>query len=109
MLIRYGLATFACCILIAGAFAYATHARTTFLAEFRKSLKEAKETGELPPELEDVDLNTVTPEGFDIEVTQSQMAKLSIADVIQVWWFIWAPLIVAICFGTVYFTEPHSR
>ncbi len=108
MLIRYGLATVTCCILIAGAFAYASHARTTFLAEFRQSLREAKETGELPPELENVDLETVTPEGFDIEVTQSQMTRLLVGDVITGFWFIWVPLIIAICFGTAYFTVPRT-
>ncbi|MCH7989442.1 MAG: hypothetical protein IID46_09900 [Planctomycetes bacterium] len=100
--IRYVLAFFSGCLILAGGVAFCASVRQSFIEDFREDLRKEKAAGTLPPELEDVDIETITPDGFDLEVSEGQIFKLSLADFITEFWFIWVFVIFGACFGIAY-------
>jgi hypothetical protein len=100
--LRYIYAVIASCFLVIAGFAGAKYLRRSFVEEFRQNLREAAATGRLPKELDRVDLDTVTPEGFTMRVTAAQETRLMIASLLSNLWFVWVPMVCAGCFGTAY-------
>ena len=74
----------------------------SLVEQFRQSLREDAAAGRLPKELDGVDLDTVTPEGFEIKVTADEMNRIMIADLLSNLWFIWIPAVFAGCLGIAY-------
>lgn len=94
---RYGVAFIvAAGILLAGAL-FARQTKHTVLAEFRKSLREAKAAGTLPPELQHLDPETATMEGFGFEIPAALEARIWAADIIYAFWFVLGPLVIVSC------------
>ena len=102
MPLRYFFALAASCLLVIAGFAVSKHLRDSFAEELRQSLREAAAAGKLPKELEGVDLDTWTPAGVDIKVTASQENRLMVASLLSNLWFVWIPVVCAICFGTAH-------
>jgi hypothetical protein len=101
--LRYIYAVTASCLLVIAGFVISKYLHRSFVEEFRQNLRAAAAAGKLPKELEGVDLDTVTPAGFEIRVTDAQMARLQIADLLSYRWYIWIPGVCAVCFGIAYF------
>jgi hypothetical protein len=100
--LRYIFALTASCLFIIAGLAGSKYLQRSFVDEFRQSLRETAAAGKLPKELDGVDLDTVTPSGFDVRVTASQMNRKLVGDLLSNLWFIWIPAVFAACFGTAY-------
>lgn len=97
---RYGIAlvvAFAI-LLLAGLFTWQT--RRIVREEFRKSLREAKAAGTLPPGLQHLDPDTAKFEEVGIELPAVSMTRIAIADMILAYWFVLGPLVILLCLGT---------
>jgi hypothetical protein len=100
--LRYVLAFFSGCLIIAGGTIFCASVRQSFIEDFREDLRKEKAAGKLPPELKDVDIETITPDGFDLEVSEEQMFKLNLADFFTEFWFIWVFVVFGACYGIAY-------
>ena len=101
--IRYVLAFFSACLIIAGGTAFCAYVRQSFIEDFREELRKEKAAGTLPPELENVDIETISPfDGFDLEVSEQQIFKLDLAILLSEFWFIWVFVTFGACFGVAY-------
>jgi hypothetical protein len=99
MVLPYVVAALAAAAIIAAAFAYASHTRSAFVESLRQDLRDAKAAGTLPAEMQDVDIEKLDLADMGIEVTPGQMRRLSIADFIDEIWYLWAPMVLLVCFG----------
>lgn len=96
---RYIVAVLVAGFLFAGLLGYARLLRQSFLTEFRESLREAKENGDLPEELQDIEIETATPEGFDTELSASAIRNYDTAEIIERFWYVWLVLLILMCCG----------
>jgi hypothetical protein len=99
MLKPYLIAVIVAALIIGGAFAFASHTRRSFVESLRQDLRDAKAAGTLPPEMQDVDIETLDLADLGVEVTPGQMRQLQIADFIDHIWELWAPMTVLVCLG----------
>jgi hypothetical protein len=106
---RYWVAALVAGVIVAIAFAYASSIRAEFYKDIRESLKKAKAEGTLPPELTNVDVETMPLSDFGIELSREQRRRVSLADFILGGWSMWAPLVVLICFGVAYLMPSPAK
>lgn len=104
MLLRYGIAVIVACIITAGGFGLAQHLRSSFIAELRQHLRTMKAEGKLPQELESVDIDNFTPEGWEVRLTEGQERRLKTADWLRYGWHIWVPVVFVASIAVAYFT-----
>jgi hypothetical protein len=109
MPLRYVYAVIASCLLVIAGFAGAKYLHRSFVEEFRQNLRAAAAAGRLPKELDGADLDTVTPEGFNVRVTATQETRLMIASLLSNLWFVWVPVVCAGCFGTAWLLGRSGR
>jgi hypothetical protein len=95
----YILASGVACLIIAGGVVFCIRARRSVVAAFRRRLRDIEAAGELPPELEGVDLDTVTPDGFGVEVSARQVFALTLAAFLAKFWFAWPAVVIVLCLG----------
>jgi hypothetical protein len=107
--VRYVLAAAIACLIISAGFTVSWHIHRSFLDRFRQQLRADAAAGKLPRELEGVDLDSVTPEGFDVRVSDAEMTRMQIADLLSHLWFVWAPLVVVVCLGMAWILGPKMR
>lgn len=100
MLLRYIIAVIVACVLTAGGFGVAASLKQGILKGIRQGLREQKVAGTLPPELQNLDLDTWVPGDVGIQVSSSAMKRMAAAEFILNGWFVWVPLVIAICLGT---------
>ena len=100
--IRYTIAFFSACLIVAGGIAFCAYIRQSFWEDIRQELRDAKDAGELPAELEDVDIENIHLVGLDIELSNQQMFKVQLVDLLADLWFIWVLAVFGICFGVAY-------
>ena len=106
--LRYILAIAIACIIMSAGFTVSWHFHRSFVESFRQKLRAAAAAGELPKELEGADLDTITPEAFDLRVTEGEELRLVIADLLSYRWYIWIPIVVAFCLGSAYLCGPRG-
>lgn len=96
---RYGIAlgVAALVVLLGGLFPVQT--KRSILADFRRQIREEKAAGTLPPEMQHLDPETATMEGFAFELPAQVVARITIADIIQGYWFVLVPFVVFGCCG----------
>lgn len=85
-------------IILLGAL-FAVQTKRSILADFRQQLRKEKAAGTLPPEMQHLDPDTATMEGFGFELSEGTVARITIADIIQGLWFALIPLVVFGCVG----------
>jgi hypothetical protein len=84
-------------LLLAGLFSWQT--KRIVREQFRKTLREAKAAGTLPPELQHLDPDTAKPEDLGFELPAALMTRVAIADMILARWFVLGPLVILLCLG----------
>src|SRR4051812_8312896 len=94
---RYGVALLVAVLVIAtgGLFAWLTIREVE--GELRNSLRRQQEAGELPPELQGVDIESVDIRQFAMKLPPEQEGRLALAQGLAGLWYIWAPLVVILC------------
>jgi hypothetical protein len=97
---RYGIALVVALaiLLFAGLFTWRT--KRIVHEELRKSLREAKAAGTLPPELQHLDPDTERFEEVGIELPAVSVTRITIADLILAYWLVLGPLVILLCLGT---------
>lgn len=106
---RYFVASLVALLIIAAALFYAGRVQRRFVEKLRQSMRDAKAAGTLPDELKDVDLETITPRGFALEVSREELTRITISDMLRHLWYVWIPIVIGICFGIAWYLGPNSN
>lgn len=96
---RYIVAVLVAGFLFAGLLGYTRLLRQSFLTEFRESLHEAKVNGELPEEMQELEIETATPEDFNTEMSASAIRNYETAEIIERFWYVWLVLLILMSCG----------
>src|SRR5207248_2086999 len=72
----------------------------SFHAQIRQSLREQKQSGRLPVEWQGIDPDTVDISKLDLQMKlpSGTETRLQIAFSLTNLWYVWVPLVVAMCF-----------
>jgi len=97
--VRYVIALIVAAVLIAAGAAFVRLTFSAFEAQVRRALRAQQQAGTLPPELQGIDVESVNIWESNIRVPRGQEAQLQLAMLLSDMWFIWAPLVVAVCVG----------
>jgi hypothetical protein len=104
----YVIASVVACVIILARALCIRHTQRSIEQRFRQTLRDMKERGELPPELQAVDPDTIEPTNVGIRVPARDVAKLAIAGFLFEYWYVWIPLIVVRCFGVAAWADGRS-
>ncbi|WP_437227823.1 hypothetical protein SH661x_000574 [Planctomicrobium sp. SH661] len=99
--VRYLVAIVLAALIVAGGFFYVAWVRQSFLESVRAELRAQKAANSLPPELQDVDIETFVPNNMGFEVSSSVARAIIFADFLSACWAIWVPLVFTVCLGGV--------
>jgi len=94
---RYGIALLVASLIIGGAGLYV---RLTFHAvetRVRQAFRERQQLGDLPPELRNVDPETVEIQAFNIKLPPDLEVRFAVARLFASRWYIWTALVVLAC------------
>ncbi|MBD3673835.1 MAG: hypothetical protein HUJ26_09955 [Planctomycetaceae bacterium] len=94
---KYFVACLFAAAVIAALFYYAQSCRQQFLVEFRASLRQEWESGNLPESISEEEIETASPEGWNLSLESKTMNRLGRADIIERLWFLWIPVVVLLC------------
>ena len=83
--------------VLGAAFVFYTHSSLT--KQLRAEVKQMAAEGKLPPELQGVNPEEITLDGFGIELSSGEMMRVSIADALSHFWYICIPLVFGLCIG----------
>ena len=83
---------------------YVLQTKAALQSQVRADLRQMKADGTLPPELENLDIDTADFEGWDVEVSEGMMLRAEIANALAGLWFVWIPLVVSVCLAVAYVT-----
>jgi len=96
---RYWVALGCAAIIIAGGVLFAWVTKRQIESQIRSTFRQQKANGELPPELQDVNIETADIRAFSVKLPPNQEARLALAQFISTFWFIWTPVVIALCLG----------
>lgn len=96
---RYVFALVVSILVIACGFLFAARARSALFERVRQQFREAQAAGTLPPELKDVDVETLEFSDLGVELSEDDLRRLSAADFLTRMWFVWVPTVLVVCFG----------
>lgn len=106
---RYAIAALVSLLFLAGGAGWYRQLSESIKSDFRVRFQEAKEAGELPPEMQNLDFETVwSRKGFGSEVSSSTMTKLQLMSLLRGLWYVWGILICAVSFGIAYLTSSKA-
>jgi len=96
-------------VIIVG-FGFSWQTTRSFHDQLRQSLREQKQAGELPAEWQGIDPDTVdiSKLGFQMKVPRGMETRLQIALLLTDLWYVWVPLVVAVCFVIALFIGRRS-
>jgi hypothetical protein len=98
-------------LLIAAGGLFVWHTFHSLDRAVRDSLRQAKQAGTLPPELQDVDPETAELKipDMQIKLPSGLQQRVEIAYLLMDWWYIWVPLILVAAPGiTALLSRDHS-
>ena len=93
---RYLIAVLVAGALIGVGFWFVKSTRREVEESLRCDLHAMKAAGTLPPEWQNVDLDTIPIADMNLQVSPELVRKIRIADLLQALWWIWIPAIVGI-------------
>ena len=99
---RYVVAFVSGCLIIAAGAFFCMSTRQKFIEHLRESVRAEQATGTLPLELKDVDPDAITPEGWNIESSPGDVYRVWIADMFSQFWFVFGPIVFAVCLGIAF-------
>lgn len=101
-LTRFLMSLVAAGLIIGGGFMFCTLAEKRLINEARQALRQAKAAGTLPPELQNVDLETMPLEDVGIPVGKSTMRMVTVADRLSQFAVFLVPLVIIACVGAAW-------
>lgn len=105
---RYVIAAIVSVLILAGGAGWYRQLGESIKGEFRADFQRAKDAGELPEELQNVEFETVWQRGFGGEVSSSRMAKIQLTSFLRVFWYVWVILVCGISFGIAHWMSPKA-
>ena len=75
----------------------------------RADFERAKAAGELPPEVQELDFETVSKQGFGTELPGSMVMKLSFTNLFEIYWFVFVILVCGVSFGIAHWMSPQPH
>jgi hypothetical protein len=96
---RYLVALLIAGLVIAAVAAFSWWGRTAPERAARQYLRQQKERGELPPELQGVDPEAAELPDFNMTVPDHVLALLKLAQFLAATWYVWASVIVGVSLG----------
>ena len=106
---RYAVAAIFSLLILAGGAGWYRHLKESIKDGFRVDFQRAKDAGELPPEMQNLDFETVWKRGFGGEVSSSTMTKIHITQALRGFWYVWAILVVVVVsFGVAHWMSPKA-
>ena len=106
--IRYILASVASLIILSGGFVLVRVVQKSILDDFRQSIREARDAGDLPEEYDNVDIDTLPLADFGSEVSSEMMMKIDLVDFISAFWYVWIIVVPACCFAVAHWFRKPS-
>ena len=106
--IRYILASVASLIILSGGFVLVRVVQKSILDDFRQSIREARDAGDLPEEYDNVDIDTLPLADFGSEVSSEMMMKIDLDDFISAFWYVWIFVVPACCFAVAHWFRKPS-
>ena len=98
--IHYILAIAIACLIVGLGFAIARYWSSTAVREMRERAKQEARSDKFPPELKGVDWDTAPLNDFNFELDAAARFKLQFAMILCNLWFVWVPIVFAVCVGT---------
>lgn len=105
---RYAIAAIFSLLILAGGAGWCRHTRQSLEDALRASFEQAKAAGDLPPEMQDLDFESVSKEGFGTELPGSMVMKLSIADLFRIYWYVFVILVCGVSIGVAHWMSPKE-
>ena len=105
---RYAVAALVSILILAGGVGWYRQLRESIKDEFRADFQRAKDAGELPPEMQNLDFETVWQRGFGGEVSSNTMAKLQLTSLLRGLWYVWVILVCGVSFGVAHWMSPKA-
>ena len=81
---------------------YVFQTKAAFRNRLRSDLHQMKADGTLPPELENLEIETADFDGLDVEITAAMLWRLEIANILRGLWFVWILLVLSACLAVAY-------
>jgi hypothetical protein len=91
--------------IVAVGFSVGSFLKRSAIASIRTQMKNAAQAGKLTEEFAAIDWDSASLEDLEFEVEPQIEQKLAVADFILELWFVWVPLLFAICLGIAYLTS----
>lgn len=95
----YRIALLTAALIIAAGFLVGWLMNRQVQAEIRRVFREKQEGGELSPELQQIDPEKIELQDFNVKLPASQMLRLDLARFLMHSWYLWAPVVTAMCFS----------
>lgn len=105
---RYIIAVVVASLLTGAGFGVGRYMKRALIEDLRGSLRTAKAEGTLPKELEGVDIDNFTLEGWEIRLSQKAMRQIWISDWLLYGWHIWIPIVFLGSIGIAYLTSGRA-
>jgi hypothetical protein len=96
---RYWIALICAAVIIIGGFLFAWLTMRGADSRIRSTLRQQKESGELPPGLQDVNIEEADIREFAAKLPPDQEARLALARFFATFWHVLAPAVIALCLG----------
>src|SRR5271168_405604 len=98
----YIIAGIASLLLLLGGWYFVRSSERFLLSRFeehKQQLREMRDAGKLPPELQHVDIDRMELEHVAMKLPPGLEERLELAHLLQNYWFVLAPLAIGLCFG----------
>ncbi len=104
---RYVIATIVSIVILAGGVGWYLYLQESIKADFRADFQRAKDAGDLPPEMQTLDFETVWQQGFGGEVSSDTMRKITTTRALRGLWYVWVTFVCGIAFGIANWMSPQ--
>jgi hypothetical protein len=105
---RYILAAIVASLVTGAGFGFGRYLKKSFIDEFRQELRTAKAEGRLPKELEGIDLDNFSLEGWEVRLPKKAERQLSLADWLLYGWHSWVPATFVVSIAVAYVTKSRA-
>ncbi len=106
---RYVIAAVVSILILASGAGWYRQLRESIKDDFRADFQRAKEAGDLPPEMQNLDFETVWQGGFGSEVSSETMRKITTTQALRGLWYVWVILVCGIAFGIAHWMSPQPH
>jgi hypothetical protein len=108
---RYVIALIGAAIIIGGVALFIRQTPRSIEDLVRQRLRDEKRAGELPPELQGIDIESpdLRLPDMGMRLPRDVESRIQLAMLLSEYWFVWTPLVVAGCAGLAALTAPKRE